>query len=289
MALLLLAKRARIGIVWTVHDLDPHIARHPSAGRALQRFLARIATCVHAMSSWEATELEQRLGSHVSEKTTVIPHPPTGDVHRSVDRTEARRTWGIAPGQVLFVHAGAVRRQKQLDQLGAAFERLQPPMARLIIAGDGSEQDYVQEVLDQCASDPRTRFLNRVLSDDEFGSLISASDFVVVPYASVTNSGVAIAAASLGVPIVAPDLPPFIELLTGSRSERGTLPGVTYDASSGVDGLTAALRTAYSIATDPGAHEQMRNAWSTWRAATSLGAVGNALADMYRSAAERAK
>ena len=61
--------------------------------------------------------------------------------------------------------------------------------------------------------------LDRSVEESEIPALYAAADFAVAPYRAVTTPGSLILALSLGVPVIAPALPPVLELLKSKRRE----------------------------------------------------------------------
>ena len=69
----------------------------------------------------------------------------------------------------------------------------------------------------------------------EVTTIMHAADVAVLPYAASLNSGAALLAATFGVPIVAPRIGPFVEMI-----EAGL--GLGYDPAAGVSGIAGTLR-----------------------------------------------
>jgi glycosyltransferase involved in cell wall biosynthesis len=65
------------------------------------------------------------------------------------------------------------------------------------------------------------------LSDDEMQNVISQSDYLLMPYLGITNSGVAVTAKAHGIPVIASDLEPLIEAFGET--------GIYFKAGSGID------------------------------------------------------
>jgi glycosyltransferase involved in cell wall biosynthesis len=58
-------------------------------------------------------------------------------------------------------------------------------------------------------------------------NFISKSDYLLMPYLGITNSGVAVTAKAHGIPVVASDLDPLIEAFGDT--------GIYFKAGSGID------------------------------------------------------
>lgn len=115
-------------------------------------------------------------------------------------REEARKRLGIPNGSTALLFFGLVRRYKGLDLMVRAMEHLSGDHI-LIAAGEnyGSEDE-----LSAIAAPLGGRFLryNRFIPDADVGLFFMASDIVVLPYRTATQSGVAQIALAFGKPMV---------------------------------------------------------------------------------------
>ena len=109
---------------------------------------------------------------------------------------------GSDPGPyALFV--GRFRWYKGIDTLLEAYAMLSPDEAGpLVIAGSGELSDREQEGLQALRGRP-VSFVNSWLSDGDLAGLVSAAQFVVLPYRSATQSGVIPLASAFGIPAIA--------------------------------------------------------------------------------------
>jgi glycosyltransferase involved in cell wall biosynthesis len=72
-------------------------------------------------------------------------------------------------------------------------------------------EEFEAQIKDAQRSHPGLIKVFGFLSDSEMENLISSSDYLVMPYLDITNSGVAVTAKAHGIPVIASDLPPLIE------------------------------------------------------------------------------
>lgn len=75
------------------------------------------------------------------------------------------------------------------------------------------------------------------LADDELQNVISKSDYLLLPYLGITNSGVAVTAIAHGIPVITSDLKPLIEAFGDA--------GIYFKAGSSI-GLASQLESVYS-------------------------------------------
>ena len=72
-------------------------------------------------------------------------------------------------------------------------------------------EEFEVQIKDAQVSHPDSIQVFGYLSDSEMENLITSSDYLLMPYLDITNSGVAVTAKAHGIPVVASDLPPLIE------------------------------------------------------------------------------
>ena len=147
-----------------------------------------------------------------------VAHPLYAQFDRGhCDRASARAKLGLDPDAEVVLFFGYVRRYKGLDTLLHAWPsvRVQRPHATLIVAGEFYEDAAPYRVLAEHAGGlPHVRLLERYLSDDEVEASFKASDVVVLPYRSATQSGVTQVAYALGVPVITTDVGGLAETVT---------------------------------------------------------------------------
>lgn len=103
-----------------------------------------------------------------------------------------------------MVSFGAVRPYKNLPALVSALRSMPQTELRLTIAGSCPDSQVGSELVARADGDDRIELLLEHQPDDRLVSLITASELVVLPYRELHNSGAALAALSLGRPVLVP-------------------------------------------------------------------------------------
>ena len=184
----------------------------------------------HRLGDWLAWRT-LRLGDAVltqsrqdqAELRALLPGMPVGFAdHPSyrfcdgepIQRSSAREQLALTRPTLLFF--GFVRRYKGLDVLLRALpEVLQALDVELVVAGEFWEDtDDVEALVRSLGLEDRVRIENRYLSHDEVAEYFAAADVIVLPYRSVTGSGVAKLALGYGRAVIASDLPPLRDAIT---------------------------------------------------------------------------
>jgi glycosyltransferase involved in cell wall biosynthesis len=235
-------------IVWTVHNARPHDDGTRGA-RLVHRTLLRLATLVVHCESARAV-----LG-RAGEAAVVVPHGSyVGHYPNHIGRTAARGRLHLEPAARVFVALGQMRPYKGLDDLVRAFEAIEDPHARLIVAGEPVTASAVPT-----SADPRVRIVPERVGDDDLQMFLNAADVMVLPYRAVLTSGAAMLAFSFGRGVVAPRLGCLAEL---ERSGAAIL----YDPAA-PEGLGSALRRALQTdAAALGARARRMAAAVSWEA-----------------------
>lgn len=199
LALVAINRLRRTAMVWTVHNERPHERSTP-----FQRFVLWVwgrSVSARVFMYDAARPVRGRRGD------LVIRH---GDYSPLFTAASSRRGDGL-------LALGQVRPYKGIDSLLTAYRDL-TDRPRLTIAGAAVNADYADSLRRLAARMPTVRFDIRHIPDDELVRVVEASALVVLPYAKVYNSGVALLALTLRRPILVPESPTMRELarLVGS-------------------------------------------------------------------------
>ena len=147
-----------------------------------------------------------------------VAHPLYAQFDRGrYDRASARAKLGIEADSEVVLFFGYVRRYKGLDTLLQAWPAVRARRARatLLVAGEFYEDAApYRELAQKAGGEPHVRLLERYLPDDEVEAAFKASDVVVLPYRSATQSGVTHVAYALGVPVITTDVGGLAETVT---------------------------------------------------------------------------
>ena len=222
-AAILLARIWGIRLVYTVHNLNPHEQPHPAWAGLVNRFIFHFADAIHVHDAVMAARIARRYGRRRGVR--VIPHGNyIGAYPDTCTREEARERLGIDPAALVYLFLGQIRNYKGIEELLDAYEVIRDETTVLLIAGRARNESYGQEVGEAAANRQGVLLHLGFVPDDEVQYYMHAADVCVFPYHHVTTSGAAILAFSFGVPVIAPRVGCFVDLIGGER-------GVTYDVA----------------------------------------------------------
>ena len=182
-----------------VHNPADHDSRHVqrlAAASVLKRCQALFT---------HARVLESGLAeTYPGLATASHPMPPTG-IDPLPSQPEARTALGVAEDRRVALFVGLVRPYKGVDLLLEAVARLPAESDWLvIIAGEpwGDQGRRVEDQVRQLGIEDRVRLKLQWIPETEVPRLLAASDIVVLPYRSGSQSAVAPMALGAGVPVL---------------------------------------------------------------------------------------
>ncbi len=182
----------------------------------------------------QSKSVEHDLNKHFPNSTyRLVPHPVYENFGSPIPKEEARAALNIKQKNVLLFF-GYVRRYKGADILIEAFKLLTShysPLTthQLLVVGEfyDDEQKYRQQVkdLNLCAKgasasggESYIRFVSDYVPNDEVAKYFCASDVVVLPYRSATQSGIVQIAYNFNKPVIATNVGGLSETVIHERT-----------------------------------------------------------------------
>lgn len=202
---------------------------------------------------------------------TVVGHGVPTDLH-PVPQEEAKRRFGIDPDRPLVAEPGFVRPQKGYHLFLDVAEHVDD--AAFLIAGgiqEGEYADYLANIETRAGDDVA---ITGVLEDEKFHAAFSAMDVALLPYETVTQSGILNWCLAYEVPVVGTDIEEFREL-----NETYGFPAV-FEA----DDPQAGAEAVRSILDNP---EPLLAAMRAYRDDHGMDEVAAAHVDLYQSVVAR--
>ncbi|MCK4921103.1 MAG: glycosyltransferase [Bacteroidales bacterium] len=191
-------RRKPVKVILLAHNLIPH-EKQPGT-----RFLTRnLLKNIDGMISLSASVRKDALSFRKDLSTLVIPHPVYDIYGDAISRTEAKLRLNLEDNISYILFFGLIRKYKGLDILLKAMPLLKNANIKLLVAGEfyDSKEEYLNLAEDLGIRD-RVVFYGKFIPDDEVKLFFSASDLVVQPYRSATQSGVTQIAYHFGIPMV---------------------------------------------------------------------------------------
>ncbi len=182
-------KNGKTRCVGLVHNMLPH---EPSIlDKLLAPYYVRQTDAFVALSEAVIHDIERLDKQH--KPKTFSPHPIYDHYGEMVKRGEALKQLGLSEDREYLLFFGLVRAYKGLDLLleamGQVKDRL--PKVDVIVAGEFYEDEtkYRNQIV-QLGLQERVHIFNAFIPDNAIRVYFSASDMIVQPYKSATQSGV---------------------------------------------------------------------------------------------------
>jgi glycosyltransferase involved in cell wall biosynthesis len=202
-------------IVLTLHNINAgkRDSNDSRLNRLTLRIQYRLADHIFVHTKQMQNELLQDFRIR-REAVTVIPFGINNAVPcTDLTVTEAKKRLGLNDGEKTILFFGNIGPYKGLEHLVAAFQKVSERCGqyRLMIAGkhrNGAEK-YVNAICEATNHDvERARIIRRIehIPDQETEIYFKAADVLVLPYTSVSQSGVLFLGYSFGLPVIATDV-----------------------------------------------------------------------------------
>ena len=226
----------------TVHNVLPHGREGSVLLRRVYRLIYRLPHALLVHTGRARQQLVEEFG--VPPEKVVVTSiglneemPVTG-----LTAAEARHRLGLEPGARAVLFFGKLDEYKGLDLLLDAFDRLETPDARLVVAGEFRSDTYRDVIRPKLAAMRRradVRFHDRFIPNEEAEVFFKGCDVLCLPYRHIYQSGLVFLGPRFGLPVVTTD----VGSLRGFVEENGL--GVV-SRSNDAAGIAAALATFFA-------------------------------------------
>jgi D-inositol-3-phosphate glycosyltransferase len=202
-------------VICILDNVIPH-ERRPG-DRLLTKYFTKCLDGAIAMSKSVQNDL---LEFRKDIPVKLNPHPLFDNFGEAIPKPDALAKLNLDPGFRYVLFFGFIRAYKGLDLIIKAFSdvRLRNQNLKLIIAGEFYEDHspYLKLISDNNLKDEIILF-DRFINDDEVRYFFSASELVVQPYKSATQSGVTQIAYHFDKPMVVTDVGGLKEIVPDGR------------------------------------------------------------------------
>lgn len=222
-------KNKHTKIVAITDNVIPH--EHRPGDMAFTKYFLKSADAFLAMSKDVLKDLKQ-----FTDKPSVFsPHPVYDNYGNAVGREEACKKLGLNPNDKYILFFGFIRKYKGLDLLLDAMkdERIKQAGIKLIVAGEfySDGDSYLQQIQQNGVGDS-VKLFTSFIPNDEIKYYFSATDLVVQPYRTATQSGITQVAYHFEKPMVVTNVGGLAEVVPDGKVGFVTEPDPTEIATA---------------------------------------------------------
>jgi 1,2-diacylglycerol 3-alpha-glucosyltransferase len=208
-----LARRHGRPLVFTYHTRYEKYAhyvplRRPLVEALAVRLSARFAARADAVIAPSAVIRDELRARGVRGPIAVVPTGVDLDRFRPADRRAVRAGLGLPADGQLVLYVGRLDREKSVDQILLAFERVASTVsaAHLVLVGHGTEAERLKRLAGTLAAGGRVRFLG-ARAHAQLPQYYQAADVFLFASETETQGLVLAEAAACGLPAVAVNAP----------------------------------------------------------------------------------
>jgi glycosyltransferase involved in cell wall biosynthesis len=220
-----------VRVVQTTHGLDNHRAKWGPLARAVLGTAYRVSGRVPHERVAVSRGLASHYLDHFGTATRYIPNGVAAP--RLMPPRHITARYGLTAGGYLLL-VGRLVPEKAADLLIRAFRRVDIPLRLAVVGGSSYTDDFVARLRAEAEGDPRVVFTGFAYGDLLAELYTNAAGFVQ-PSRLEGLPLTLLEAASYGLPLVASDIAPHLELLAGDG------PGRRLFTDGDEDDLVAAL------------------------------------------------
>lgn len=204
-------------ILFVCHNVFPH-ERFP-LDRLLTKWTLGCGRYFITQSKMDARDL---LSVKHDAVYRVTPHPTYGMFCRQgMSMQKAREQLQIDQGQRVLLFFGFVRKYKGLQYLLEAMKLLKERdfKVQLWVVGDfGEDKDEYVEQIRRFKIEDQVQMVQGYVPDDEVEKYFAASDLVVLPYLSATQSGIVQIAFGFEKPVLVTEVGGLPDVVTNGKT-----------------------------------------------------------------------
>jgi beta-1,4-mannosyltransferase len=233
-----------VRLVWTIHDISHHEARHPRVELAISRLIFRRADALILHSNAARKAVERQWNVKCDNRVFVIPHGNyIGSYPNHANRNAAREKLRVSPGKLVVLFLGIIRPYKGVLELIGAFKGLSASDIELVIVGKPLSDEFSEKISSAIGSAAEIHYFPGHVNDDEIQDYFNAADVVVFPYTKALTSGALILAMSFGRACIAPRMGALEDTLDdeGGFLYDPEVPGALREALMAASGARSRL------------------------------------------------
>lgn len=228
----IIAKRKNIPYILSHHTFWNRYTHYLPVGRMLirprvvEKFTQIFANSCSAIISPSYVSKKELKNYGISKPITVIHHGLDLKKYIKGDTKFLRKKLKIKEKDKILLYVGRLGKEKSVDTLLYAFEKVQKklPHTALVLIGEGQQKEYLQKLATKLDISENTYFLGEI-DYKKIPSVFYSADVFVFASKTETLGKVVLEAMAAGLPTVTLNVAPFKELIR--NKQEGILVSAT--------------------------------------------------------------
>ena len=230
------SKKLGYKIVWTVHNILPHERRKGDIEMVRWFYKNADYKFIHYKINLE--NLKKILNVE-PENIEVIYHPIFDAYPNEISKEEARKKLGIPVNKKILLCFGMIRKYKGMELFADAMEKLGNDYIG-IIAGKRKSKEVATYLKKKEKELENLIVVDKFIPDENVQIYFNACDVVVLPYTSITTSGVVSLAYSFAKPVITTNVGGLPEIVINGKTGFLVEPNNT-------DALVKAIKEIFNM------------------------------------------
>lgn len=210
-------------IIFVCHNVFPH-ERFPM-DKFLTKTVLKKGNAYITHSKMDADDLKNIINDPKVETTV---HPTYNAFKlRDISKAEARAELGEPEKDKLLLFFGFVREYKGLRHIIRAMPEITAydSSIKLMVVGEfGNDKDSYIDLIKECRTEESIKIVDGYIPDKDIEKYFAASDLVVLPYESATQSGIVQIAYGFEKPVIATKVGGLPEVVINGKTGYVTEP-----------------------------------------------------------------
>ena len=215
---IIIAKKLfRIRIVWTQHNILPHDSRRKNIHEWVQYKFYKYCDWIRVFS--ESTAKTLVLDHNYSiKKILIVPEGSyLGYYNNTINKYDARCKLKLKTDEKIFLFFGAIKPYKGIEELVNIFNENKFKKVRLVISGRTPDKKYARKIQKLVRNNRSITLFDRYIENKEIELFFNSSDFCILPFKKIENSGSVILAMGFKKVVIAPNIGVIPDRLKNQR------------------------------------------------------------------------
>lgn len=202
--LFILTKLTPVKLVWTMHNLTPHDTDDVGPKFFARRLIAKSFTWIRV---FDESTAEKAADLYNIKRSTfkILPEGSYLEYYKNNStRDIARGKFNFSDTETVFLFVGLIRPYKGILEAIEQIKKVKELNWKLLIAGRCNQPDYLKKVIAAIEGDSRFILHEGFVPAEDLHFYFNASDYVLLPFKNIENSGSAILSMGFKKIVIAP-------------------------------------------------------------------------------------